>query len=72
MRPLKFKISPNAIRKANISLVNNGVDLRVRNDYRGVITVKTNLNGVVRIREISKEKIIEAYDKSLKDYAAKL
>ncbi|GIQ58894.1 MULTISPECIES: hypothetical protein [Flavobacterium] len=72
MKPLKFKISPEAIRKANTSLVNNGIDLRVRDNYRGIITVRTNLNGVLRVREISKQKIIEAYDKSLKDYAAKL
>ena len=72
MKTLKFKTSPETIRKANSSLVVSGVNFNVRNNYSGVITARTILNGVVQIREISKEKINEAYGKSLKEYAEKL
>ena len=72
MKTLKFKISPETIRKANYSLVVSGINLNVRNSYSGVITARTTLNGIVQIREISKEKINEAYGKSLKEYAEKL
>lgn len=72
MKTLKFKISPETIRRANHSLIVEGVELKVRENYTGVITAKTTLNGVVRMREISKEKINQAYEKSLKEYAEKL
>ena len=72
MKTLKFKTSPETIRKANYSLVVSGINLNVRNSYSGVITARTTLNGIVQIREISKEKINEAYGKSLKEYAEKL
>ena len=35
-------------------------------------TDQTNLNGVVRVREISKDRINESYEKALKMYAEKL
>ncbi len=72
MRTIKFKISPETIRKANRNLVVNGVNCTVRNNYSGVIIARTILNGVVQVREISKEKINEAYGKSLIEYAEKL
>jgi hypothetical protein len=72
MKTLKFKTSTETIRKANISLMASGINSSVRNNYNGVITTRTILNGVVQTREISKEKINEAYGKSLKEYAEKL
>lgn len=72
MKNLKFKVSPEAIRRANNSLRVNGVEVKVRESYNGVITAKTILNGVKNVREISGDKINEAYGKSLKQYAAKL
>lgn len=72
MKTLKFKTSAETIRKANNSLMISGVNFNVRNNYSGVITTRTIQNGVVQIREISKEKINEAYGKSLKEYAEKL
>lgn len=72
MKTLKFKISPDTIRKANNNLVNTGISFRIKENYSGVITARTNLNGIVNIREISREKINEAYEKSLNEYAKKL
>lgn len=72
MKSLKFKTSPETIRKANKSLVVSGISFKVRNSYSGVIIARTSLNGVIKTREISKEKINEAFGKSLKDYAEKL
>ncbi|WP_119080282.1 hypothetical protein [Chitinophaga alhagiae] len=69
---LKFKTSPEAIRRANSNLVLKGVDFSTREKYTGIITAKTVFNGSVKIREISKDKINEAYAKSLKQYAEKL
>lgn len=73
MQELKFKISPGTIRKVNRMLIANN-DVRSENvgNYKGVITVKTIIDGIVRIREISREEINEAYGKSLNEYAAKL
>jgi len=73
MEELKFKISPGTIRKVNRMLIANN-DVRSENagNYKGVITVKTIIDGIVRIREISREEINEAYGKSLNEYAAKL
>ncbi len=71
MNTLNIKISPQTIRKANSSLVLSGVN-SIKEHFSGVITVRTTLNGIVKIREITKEKIKEAYGKSLKEYAEKL
>ena len=68
----KLRVTTESIRRANISLVARGVDFTVRHNYSGVIVAKTNLNGVVRVREISKERINESYEKALKMYAEKL
>lgn len=72
MATLKFKISPEAIRKANNSLIIKGIDSSVRDNYSGVITTRTIVGGSVKIREISKQEINDAYAKALKQYAAKL
>ncbi|THF50622.1 hypothetical protein E6C50_10390 [Flavobacterium supellecticarium] len=68
MQELKFKISPGTIRKVNRMLIANN-DVRSENvgNYKGVITVKTIIDGIVRIREISREEINEAYGKSLNE-----
>ncbi len=52
-------------------IVNNNVLLENVGDYKDVITVKTVVNGIVAIREISGAEINEMYGKSLKEYAAK-
>jgi hypothetical protein len=72
MRTLKFKISPDTIRKANRTLIVKGVDFHVKNSYVGVITTRIILNGVEVVREISGDKIKEAYGKSLREYAEKV
>lgn len=72
MKTLKFRVSPTAIRKANNSLRISGVNMNVKESYSGVITAKTVLNGVKNVREISGDKIKEAYGKSLREYTAKL
>ncbi|KPH11848.1 hypothetical protein [Chryseobacterium sp. ERMR1:04] len=72
MKKLNFKISPSTIRKANKNLIFNGIDASVKEAYTGIITARSRLNGVVKVREISKDKISEAYGKSLKSYAEKL
>ena len=72
MKTLKFITSPNTIRNANKSLVSNGVNFNAKRNYSVVITVRTTVNGVIQIREITKEKINAAYEKSLKSYAEKL
>lgn len=51
-------------------IANNHVCLENVGDYKDVITVKTVVNGIVKIREISRAEI-KAYGKSLKEYAAK-
>lgn len=68
----KLRVTTESIRRANSSLVARGVDFTVKHNYSGVIVAKTNLNGVVRVREISKERINESYEKALKMYAEKL
>jgi|GEM_PF-2344555 len=52
-------------------IANNNVRLENVGDYKDVITVKTVVNGIVAIREISRAEINEVYGKSLKEYAAK-
>ncbi|MEY2923093.1 MAG: hypothetical protein RL108_1719 [Bacteroidota bacterium] len=68
----QLKVTTESIRRANSSLVARGVDFTVKHSYSGVIVAKTNINGVLRVREISKEKINESYEKALKMYAEKL
>lgn len=68
----KLKVTTESIRRANSNLVAKGIDFTVRYNYNGVIVARTTLNGIVKVREISKEKINEAYEKSLKLYAEKL
>lgn len=68
----KLRVTTESIRRANSSLVARGVDFTVKHNYSGIIVAKTNLNGVVRVREISKERINESYEKALKMYAEKL
>ena len=46
----------------------NGVNFNAKRNYSGVITVRATVNGVIQTREISKEKINAAYEKSLKSY----
>ena len=73
MRPLKFKINPETIRKANrISVVRNNNNISENNSYTGVITARIIVNGVEQSRELSRESIDMAYLKSLKEYAEKL
>ncbi|WP_115621809.1 hypothetical protein [Chryseobacterium indoltheticum] len=72
MKKIKFKTSPTTIRRANSSLISNGIDSNVKENYAGVIVARSRMNGVVNVREISKEKINEAYKKSLSEYAEKL
>ena len=72
MRTLKFKISPDTIRKANRALIIEGVNFHVKNSYAGIITTRIILNGVEVVREISSDKIKEAYGKSLREYAEKV
>lgn len=52
-------------------IANNHVCLENAANYKSVITVKTIINGIVKIREISRAEINEVYGKSLKEYAAK-
>lgn len=68
----KLRVTTESIQRANSSLVARGVDFTVKHNYSGIIVAKTNLNGVVRVREISKERINESYEKALKMYAEKL
>lgn len=69
---MRFKIALETIRKANNNLIKKGITAKDTENYRGIITVTTNLNGIVTTREISKDMINEAYGKSLKEYATKL
>jgi hypothetical protein len=64
-----LRVTAESIRKANSNLMSKGVNFSA---YNGVIVAKTNLNGVIRTREISKEKINESYKKALKLYEEKL
>lgn len=72
MAKLNFKISPETIRRANNNLILKGIDNHVRENYTGVITTKTIVGGSIKIREISKKEINDAYAKALKQYAQKL
>jgi len=72
MKTLKFRVSPEAIRRANNSLRVKGINVITKDSYNGIITAKTVLNGVRNVREISGERIKEAYGKSLREYAEKL
>ncbi len=71
MRKSDFKLSLNAIRRANEKLATHGsiVSYSAKGDG---ITVKTRIDGVERIREISKNDISNSYSKALKSYAAKI
>ncbi|MFL0161976.1 hypothetical protein [Aquirufa salirivi] len=63
-----LKVTTESIRRAN----SKGVDFNKMHHYKGIIVVKTNLNGIIRVREISREMINEAYAKSLRHYAEEL
>ncbi|UUC47092.1 hypothetical protein [Flavobacterium cerinum] len=69
---MKFKIALETIRKANDNLIKSGITVKGTEKFRGVITARINLDGIILIREISHDKINEAYGKALKKYAAKL
>ncbi|MHA8087342.1 hypothetical protein [Aquirufa sp. Wall-65K1] len=63
-----LKVTTESIRRAN----SKGMDFNKMHHYKGIIVVKTNLNGIIRVREISREMINEAYEKSLRHYAEEL
>jgi hypothetical protein len=67
-----IKVSTKTIRKANKVLLDSGVSSNVKNNYDGFIIAHTVLNGVVKSRIITKEKINEAFGDSLKKYAEKI
>ena len=71
MRKSDFKLSLNAIRRANEKLVTHGSVVAYSAKGDG-IAVKTRINGVDRIREISKNDISKSYSKALKSYATKI
>ncbi|MFN3782538.1 MAG: hypothetical protein ACK4R6_01355 [Spirosomataceae bacterium] len=64
----KLKVTTESIRRANSSLVSNGI----KQNYNGTIVAKSTINGIIRIREISKDKINESYEKALRMYGEKL
>lgn len=72
MKALKFVKNSNSVRNANKSLIVNGVSSNTKRNYSGVITIRTTTNGVIQTKEITKDKINTAYEKSLKEYAEKL
>jgi hypothetical protein len=72
MRLVRYRVSSNVIKKANRNLVVKGIPNNLKNSYNGVITTNIIIDGVPKVREISKEKIHDAYSKSLEEYAKKL
>lgn len=71
MSKFKFKISSDVIRRANTRTISKGVAYNPKSSSNG-ITTTVFINGVEVVREISRERIKEAYSKSIKDYAKKL
>ena len=63
-----LKVTTESLRRSN----SKGMDFNKMHHYKGNIVVKTNLNGIIRVREISREMINEAYEKSLRHYAEEL
>lgn len=69
----EYRILSRSVKRANDNLIAKGVSSSSQKILKGgVIVVKTYIDGAINIREISKDKINEAYEKSLKDYAEKL
>lgn len=66
-----FKLSLNAIRKANERLVSHGSLVAYSAKGSG-IAVRTRVDGVEKVREISKSEINKSYSKALKSYATKI
>jgi|GEM_PF-6830827 len=70
---LKYQVSVGAVRRANDKLVSRKKSAyRINTEYSGTITARISLNGIMHEREISNEKIKEAYTNSLNKYAKKL
>lgn len=72
MRKSDFKLSLNAIRKANEKLSTYGSGIAYSAPKNAGITIKTRIDGVERVREISKSDISKSYSKALKSYATKI
>ncbi|WP_156510982.1 MULTISPECIES: hypothetical protein [Emticicia] len=66
-----FRLSLNAIRKANERLVSHGNIVTYSAKGAG-ISVKTRVDGVEKVREISRSEINKSYSKALKSYATKI
>ena len=71
-KPSKYKISPSTIRKANSSLIRNGITEKSRNSYNGDINVVYQTkNGIIE-KSFSNSEIKKAFEKALNTYAERI
>jgi len=62
------QVSLETIRRVNRNLILKGLDPTIKENYSGVITIKTIVDGIETRRVLSKEEIKNAYAKALKEY----
>ncbi|WP_281980407.1 hypothetical protein [Tenacibaculum mesophilum] len=68
----KYKISSATIRKANSSLIRNGISEKTRNSYNGDINIKYHSKNGMVIKSFTNSDIKTAYEKALTAYAQKI
>ena len=68
----KYKISSDTLRKANSSLIKNGIPEKTRNSFNGDISVEYQTKDGVIIKSFTNSDIKVAYGKALKTYAEKI
>ncbi len=68
----KYKISPSVLRKANSSLIKNGISDKIRNSFTGNIDVEYHTQEGIIAKSFTNSDIKVAYEKALKTYAEKI
>jgi len=68
----KYKLSPSVLRKANSSLIKNGISDKIRNSFNGDINVEYNTKEGIISKSFTNSDIKVAYEKALKTYAEKI
>lgn len=68
----KYKLSPSVLRKANSSLIKNGISDKIRNSFNGDINVEYHTKEGVITKSFTNSDIKVAYEKALKTYAEKI
>ncbi|WP_104735886.1 hypothetical protein [Hanstruepera ponticola] len=71
-KSFKYKVSPLTVRKANQSLIKNGISDKVRNSFNGDIVVHYSIKNGIKVKTFTNKDIKNAYEKALSLYAERV